>query len=155
MIIYLFVSITISHYFIDIILRFNQTTYRINENDGPFQPVLVLSNPSLTDITIQVIDSEVFATSNFTGGGDYIPGPYNVTIPAGHTSVLFDIQITDNDIVEDDKIFSVAISPESLPYLVSRGNPGEAMVTIVSDDGKSASALVLLSLGTLVPNSRD
>ena len=151
---YLFVCIAISHYFIDIILRFNQTTYTINENDGFFQPVLVLSNPSLTDITIQVIDSEVFATSNFTGGGDYIPGPYNVTIPAGHTSVSFNIQITDNDIVEDDKIFSVAISPESLPYLVSRGNPGEAMVTIVSDDGKS-SALVLLLIIINVQQPND
>ena len=132
------------YYFIDIILRFNQTTYRINENDGLFQPALVLSNPSLTDITIQVIDSEVFATSNFTGGGDYVPGPYNVTIPAGHTSVSFDILITDNDIVEDDKIFSIAITPQSLPYLVSRGNPGEAMVTIVSDDGKLSTLVILL-----------
>ena len=131
------VCIAIIHYFIDVILRFNQTTYRINENDGAFQPVLVLSNPSLTDITIQVIDSEVSATSlsNYTGG-DYIPGPYNVTIPAGHTNISFDIPIIDNNIVEDIKIFSLAIAPESLPYLVSRGNPGVAMVTIVSDDGK-------------------
>ena len=125
------------HYFIDIILRFNQTTYRINENDESFQPVIVLSNPSLTDITIQVIDSEISATSNITGGGDYIPGPYNVTILAGHTSVSFDIPITDNNVVEEDKIFRLAIAPESLPYLVSRGNPGVAMVTIVNDDGKS------------------
>ena len=128
----------ISHCFIDIILRFNQTAYRINENEGSVQPVLVLSNPSLNDITIQVMDNKVSETSlsNFTGGGDYIPGPYNVTIPAGHTSVSFDIPITDNDVVEDDKVFRLAIMPESLPYLVSRGNPGVAMVTIVSDDGK-------------------
>ena len=118
-------------------MRFNQTTYRINEKDGPYQPVLVLSNPSLTDITIQVIDSEVSATSNLIGGGDYTPGPYIVTIPAGDTIVSFDISITDDGVVEDDEIFRLDIAPESLPYLVSRGNPAVAMVTIVSDDGKS------------------
>ena len=133
----MYVCIAIIHYFIDIILRFNQTTYRINENDETVQPVLVLSNPSLTDITIQVTDSEVSATSNLTGGGDYIPGPYNVTIPAGDTSVSFVIPITDDEVVENDEIFRLTIMPESLPYLVSRGNPGVAMVTIVSDDGKS------------------
>ena len=125
-------------YCIDTILRFNQTTYRINENDGSIQLVLVLSNPSLTDITIQVIDSEVSATSHLVGGGDYISGPYNVTIPAGDTSASFDISITDDGLVEDDESFRVAITSESLPYLVSRGNPGVAMVTIVSDDGKSS-----------------
>ena len=130
--------ITISHYFTDIILRFNPTTYRINENDESIQPVLVLSNPSLTDITIQVLDNEISAKNNLTGGGDYISGPYSVTIPAGHTNISFDISIIDNNVVEDDKIFSLAIAPESLPYLVSRGNPGVAMVTIVNDDGMSS-----------------
>ena len=112
--------------------------YRVDENDGLFQPVLVLSNPSLTDITIQVIDSEVTATtptSNLTGGNDYIPGPYSVTIPAGQTNVSFYIPIIDDNVVEDDEIFNLAITPESLPYLVSRGNPSVAMVTIVNDDG--------------------
>ena len=124
------------YYFIDIILRFNQTTYRINENDGSFQPVLVLSNPSLTDVTIQVVDNEVSATGDINGKGDYIPGPYNVTFPAGHISVSFNISITDNNIVEYDKIFNLAIAPKSLPYLISRGNPGVAIVSIVNDDGK-------------------
>ena len=39
-------------HFVDIILRFNQTVYRVNEDDGPVQPILVLSNPSSYDITI-------------------------------------------------------------------------------------------------------
>ena len=128
--------IFVHYYFTDIILRFNQTTYRINENDGSFQPVLVLSNPSLTDLTIQVIDNEVSAISSLNGGFDYISGPYSITIPAGDTSVSFDITIIDDGVVEDNETFSLTIAPESLPYLVSRGNPGVAMVTIVSDDGK-------------------
>ena len=32
--------------------------YSIQENDGPAQPVLVLSNPSSTDITVQVFNTD-------------------------------------------------------------------------------------------------
>ena len=39
-------------------VSFNQSTYSVNEDDGPAQPVLVLSNPSSTDITVQVISSD-------------------------------------------------------------------------------------------------
>ena len=53
-------------HFIDIILRFNQTVYRVNEDDGPVQPILVLSNPSSYDITIQANDNEINATSKYT-----------------------------------------------------------------------------------------
>lgn len=31
--------------------------YNVKENDGPAQPAIVLSNPSSTDITIEVTDS--------------------------------------------------------------------------------------------------
>ena len=46
-----------------IIITFNQSTYSVNEDDGPAQPVLVLSNPSSTDITVQVRDTHNTATS--------------------------------------------------------------------------------------------
>ena len=35
-------------------MTFSQTTYSVDENDGPAQPTLVLDNPSSTDITIEV-----------------------------------------------------------------------------------------------------
>ena len=38
--------------------NFNQSTYNVNEDDGPAQPVLVLSNPSSTDITISVFSTD-------------------------------------------------------------------------------------------------
>ena len=50
---------------VDIVLRFNQTVYRVNEDDGVVHPVLVLSNPSSYDVTIQVIDDEITATSKY------------------------------------------------------------------------------------------
>ena len=44
-------------------VRFDQSTYSFNEDAGPAQPVLVLSNPSSTDITVQVRDTQNTATS--------------------------------------------------------------------------------------------
>ena len=44
---------------------FSQTTYSVDEDDGPAQPTLVLSNPSSTAITVEV-----------TGGGGSATGEY-------------------------------------------------------------------------------
>ena len=43
-------------------VSFAQSTYSFNEDAGPVQPVLVLSNPSTTDITVQVSTSDGNAT---------------------------------------------------------------------------------------------
>ena len=47
---------------IDITVRFARRTCRVDENDGPAQPVLVLSNPSSTDITVEVTNTDGTAT---------------------------------------------------------------------------------------------
>ena len=36
---------------------FNQSTYYVDEDDGQVQAVLVLSNPSSTDLTVEIADS--------------------------------------------------------------------------------------------------
>ena len=46
---------------IAILINFNQSTYSVDENDELAQPVLVLSNSLLTDITIQVTSVDVTA----------------------------------------------------------------------------------------------
>jgi len=51
------------HHFIAIAVTFSQSEYSVDEDGGPVQPVLVLSNPSSTDITVQVRDTEITATS--------------------------------------------------------------------------------------------
>ena len=43
-------------------ISFNQSAYSVNENEGPVQPVLVLSNPSSTDVTVRITDGEGTAT---------------------------------------------------------------------------------------------
>ena len=44
-------------------VTFSQSTYSFNEDVGPVQLGLVLSNPSSTDITVQVTDTQNAATS--------------------------------------------------------------------------------------------
>ena len=41
---------------------FSNTTYSVDENDGPAQPVLVLSNPSSMDIEVTVNSNDGSAT---------------------------------------------------------------------------------------------
>ena len=43
-------------------ISFSQPMYSVNENEGSVQPVLVLSNPSSTNVTVQVTDEGGTAT---------------------------------------------------------------------------------------------
>ena len=47
-------------------ITFTQSTYSVDEDDGPAQPVLVLSNPSSTDVTISVFSTDGSATGKDT-----------------------------------------------------------------------------------------
>ena len=47
---------------LEITVTFNQSTYSVDEDDGLAQLILVLSNPSSTDITVQVRDNANTAT---------------------------------------------------------------------------------------------
>ena len=44
--------------YVVITVSFNQSTYSVNENSGPVQPVLVLSNPSTIDITVEIMNND-------------------------------------------------------------------------------------------------
>ena len=50
---------------IAITVMFNQSMYSVNEDAGPVQPVLVISNPSSTDITVQVTNTDGSATGEY------------------------------------------------------------------------------------------
>ena len=41
---------------------FNQSVYSVDEDTGVTQPVLVLSNPASTDITVEVYNTDGSAT---------------------------------------------------------------------------------------------
>ena len=46
-------------------VRFDQPTYSVNEDGGPVQPALVLSNPLSTDITVEVFNTDGSATGKY------------------------------------------------------------------------------------------
>jgi len=70
-------------------------------------------------------------------GVDYDSGPYTVTVPAGQTSVLFNVFIIDDSILEKNEMFSLNIDTVSLPKRVIVDIPHETtVITIVDNDGK-------------------
>ena len=67
---------------------------------------------------------------------DYISGPYTVLFSAGQTHVSFSVAILDDIILEGNENFTLIINPFTLSNNVIVGNPGQAIVTIVDNDGK-------------------
>ena len=125
--------------------------YGKDESEGSIEFELVLSNTLSTDITVQVTSSDntttgkctsdssyssVFGYDDFTGGGDYIVGPYFVIIPTGQTSGSFEIFIIDDQMLESDESFDLNIDINTLPDDVTLGSPDSATVTITNDDSK-------------------
>ena len=47
---------------VDVTVMLSQSSYSVHENAGVVKPVVVLSNPSSVDITIQVSDVQSGAT---------------------------------------------------------------------------------------------
>ena len=48
-----------------ITVMFSETMYSVTESAGPAQPTIVLSNPSSTDITVQVTTTDGSATGEY------------------------------------------------------------------------------------------
>ena len=46
-------------------IRFKQSAYGVDEDNGPAQPILVLSNPLSTDIIVQVNATDGSATGQY------------------------------------------------------------------------------------------
>ena len=71
-----------------------------------------------------------------TGGEDYEPGPFNVTIPAGEITVSFNISVINDNIFEGNESFNIDVDPSSLPSGVLVQPHSMLMITIVDDDGE-------------------
>ena len=74
--------------------------------------------------------------TTFTGNSDYYPGPYNVTFPAGETTMSFNVSVIDDNIVERNEIFTLSIDNNALPRGVVRLTPHSVSVIIENDDSK-------------------
>ena len=128
-------------------MRFNHSTYSVNENDGTVDVTLYHSNPSSIDIMLRVnstssgskyrfgIESKS-SCCYFIDNKDYDPGPYTVTIPAGQNDVTFSVSITDDNIREQSETFNLIIDESSLPSDITSSDPNRVIVTIMDDDSK-------------------
>ena len=67
---------------------------------------------------------------------DYDSGPYTVTFPAGKTTVIFNIPINDDNILEGNENFNLTINTSSLSDGVTRGDLDQVTVTIVDNDDR-------------------
>ncbi|XP_065910088.1 uncharacterized protein [Dysidea avara] len=112
-------------------VNFSQSLYTNDENTKVVQPMLLLTNPSSTDITIQVRSINITA---YGRGIDYDSGPFNLIIPAGKTSCQFRIEIINDNILENLEVFNLTVNPLSLPANVYVGNPNQTMVLIIDND---------------------
>ena len=65
MYIYLYMYFNKVSNILDITLKFNQRMYNINESDGLVQPMLILSDPLITSLSLQVITIDSSATSKW------------------------------------------------------------------------------------------
>jgi len=72
---------------------------------------------------------------NITGGVDFDAGPYNVTFPAGVTSVLFDVPIINDNIFEPNEEFYLTLSPKFLPDNVFLEGILKTKIIIKANDG--------------------
>ena len=71
------------------------------------------------------------------GGVDYNSGPYNVTFITGMASATFNVFITDDNILEDDKMFILIINKGPLQHSSNKDDlNNKATVIIKDDDGK-------------------
>ena len=56
-------------------------------------------------------------------------------IPAGQTNVTFDVTIMNDNIVENNEMFTLIIRPNSLLDRISTGSFQRTTVTIIDNDG--------------------
>ena len=137
-------------HFLAITINFSQSNYSVKENDGLVQLMLVLSNPSSSNITIRIdtIDREATGeTFKYQKKSpliccvgmdqDYFSGPYFIVFPAGTIESMFNILIMDDDLLEKTEAFDVIINSSSLPSNITISERGEAAVIIWDNDGES------------------
>ena len=71
------------------------------------------------------------------GAMDYTSGPYMVQFNVNETRGSFIVMINNDNVLEANETFNLNIDTSSLPSGVTAGAPGQAIVTILANDGES------------------
>ena len=73
----------------------------------------------------------------FLGNGqDYDSGQYNITFAAGVVNISFGIQITDDQVLEQDEFFVLSLHSLFNNNNITVGNVSQAVVIILNTDSK-------------------
>jgi len=75
--------------------------------------------------------------------GDYSIRSHIIRFPAGITRMPFIIQITNDNIFEDNEYFNLTINSSSLPSDVNVKDPYHVTITIIDDDREYTYVAVL------------
>ena len=108
------------------------TSRSISGNEGDAATARLRVSPAPTDdLTVTYSLSEVAATA----GEDFTAGQATVTVPAGQTSVSFDVAILQDNVFEDSETFRITLVP-SPDYLIGTGRNSatSTQVTILDDE---------------------
>ena len=97
------------------------------ESDGVLSFTVSLSAASSQDVAVGYATTDGTATAP----ADYIAASGTLTIPAGSTSVAFEVTIIDDADIENDESFTVDLSNAANATLAD----GQATGTIVNDEG--------------------
>ena len=76
----------------------------------------------------------MFFINNVAGNVDFDSGLHSVMFAKGDIAATFCVNITDDEFLEVDETFSLAIDTASLPASVIHGNPYTADVTILDNE---------------------
>ncbi|MEM7113263.1 MAG: Calx-beta domain-containing protein [Chloroflexota bacterium] len=102
--------------------------YEFFEDDGVAGIEVTLNAPSGVDVMVDINTSDGTAVS----GQDYSGISQTVTIPAGQQSIIVDVPLINNDVVETAETFNVALSN---PVDALLDTPNSAFVQIIDDEG--------------------
>jgi len=110
------------------LVQFDNTTYTVDEDQGPAVITVTLSIPAPVTVTVN------YATSNGTAvaGSDYSSTSGTLTFSPGQTSVNFTVPIID-DVLPNEFTETVNLTL-SAPNNASLGTPNPAVLEIVDDD---------------------
>ena len=126
-------------------VSFFEATYSVNEGSGFSQPVIRMTPPSGSDLTIPLI----FTDGTATDGEDYTSLAQVVYEATGKDRFSFDIPIISDTVYEGDETFTMAIDTANLPAGVTAGATTSATVTIVDNDPPPNSPQLVLSRSSL------
>jgi urease beta subunit len=109
-------------------LQFSNSSYSVNENQGSVTVTVTRTSGSTGSVSVNYATSDGPATA----GNDYVATSGTLTFADGETSKTFTIPIIDDNLVENNETFNLALSNPTGGAAL--GSPATASVTIIDND---------------------